>query len=174
MSVSGDHGQSNGGKHAVGVDPQFVSANARGGPSTVVEHHLKRDVVAVQGPIQSNLIQGVAVSVGKGRVQVEVAVRRYASPLTLNRDEGETPRPNLKGGIGHEHGARGIVKPAAVKTPGLGCLGLHENVGELGQEFLFSPHRFPLTSSATNSMTTWSPAEGFIGSILNDTSMARP
>ena len=35
-------------------------------------------------------------------------------------------------------------------------------------------HRFPLMSSATSSMTTWSPADGFLGSSWNLMSMALP
>ncbi len=117
VSVAGHNGQPHRRKHTISVDTEFVPANAGGGPSAVVQQHLKRDVVAVQRPIQRNGFEFVAVRIEEHGVEVQQTVSRYSASFTFELDEGQSTWMNIEGNIRREHGARCVVKPTSVKFP---------------------------------------------------------
>ena len=140
VRVAGHNGQPHGSKHTISVDTQFMPANAGGGPSSVVQQHFKRDVVAVQTPIQGDGFEFVAVRIKEHRVEVKRTVSGHAASFTFKFDKGQSTGMNIEGHIGREHGSRCVVKPTPVKLPRAGRLGLNKRICHVVREFIGRTH----------------------------------
>ena len=92
-----DNGQPNGSEHTVSVDTEFMTANAGGGPTSIVEEHFQGDVFSVQRPVESEISQLVAVGIIESRIEVQLTVGGHTTPFPLKRDESQTTRSDIKG-----------------------------------------------------------------------------
>ena len=140
VGVSSDDGQSNGGKDAVGVDAKFMPAHGGGGPASVVQEHLKGDVITVKAPVQRHRFEFVAVGIKEGWIEVKQPVGRNATPFTVKRNERQASGLDLERKVGGKHGTRSVVEPVSVKLPRPRRLCLDQGIRGVFSEFFSSAH----------------------------------
>ena len=117
VSIAGHNRQTHGCKHTVGVDTNFMATNTCRRPAAIVEQHLKRDVIAVKGPVERDRIELIGVRIKEGRIQIKRTIGGHSASFTVKGDEGQPSRTHLEGSIRGEHRSCGVVKPAALKAP---------------------------------------------------------
>ena len=117
MCFPGDDRQANRCKHTVGVHPKLMTSDGGGRPTTVIQQHVKCDVLAVQCPIECNIVEFVPISIKERWIESQLTIGRNLTSFTVQIDEGEATGTNIEGSIGGKHGSSRVVKPASIKPP---------------------------------------------------------
>ena len=93
---TGNDGQSHRGEDAVCVDANLMTSDVGRRPSPIVEQHLQRDVLAIQGPVEGDFLQLIAGRVKEFWIEVKGAVCGNLGTFAIQGNEREPPRPHVK------------------------------------------------------------------------------
>ena len=140
VCITGNNRQTNRCEYTVGIDTKLMTSNGGGRPTTVVQQHVKSDVLAVQCPIERNVAEFVSISIKERWIESQLAIGRNSTPFTIKGDEREASRSNIEGGIGDKHSPGGVVKPTSIKPPRDCTLCLKQNKRGVRHEFGFISH----------------------------------